>query len=102
MPANQSAGAPFQTLMGRPIFFSEKVPTLDTVGDIGLYDLTQYAIGMRAQTSLMISPHVYFTSDELAFRLRVRVDGKSLWEDAVTPANGANTLSPFVVLATRA
>ena len=102
MPANAGAGAPFQTLMGRPILFSEKVPTLGTVGDIGLYDLTQYAIGMRAQVSLMISPHVYFTTDELAFRLRVRVDGKSLWEDAVTPANGANTLSPFVVLATRA
>lgn len=49
----------------------------------------------------MISPHAYFTSDELAFRLRVRVDGKSLWEDAVTPANGANTLSPFVALQTR-
>ena len=102
MPANHGAGAPFQTLMGRPILFSEKVPTLGTVGDIGLFDLSQYAIGMRAQVSLMISPHVYFTTDELAFRLRVRVDGKSLWEDAVTPANGANTLSPFVVLATRA
>ncbi len=48
--------------MGHPILFSEKVPTLGTVGDIGLYDLTHYAIGMWAQVSLMVSPHVYFTS----------------------------------------
>jgi len=67
-----------------------------------LYDLTQYAVGLRADIALMISPHAYFTSDELAFRLRVRVDGKSLWDSAITPAKGANTLSPFVTLQSRA
>ena len=101
MPANGAAGTPFASLFGRPLFFSEKVPTLGTKGDIGLYDLTQYAVGIRAEIALMISPHVYFSSDELAFRLRVRVDGKSLWDSAITPAKGANSLSPFVVLATR-
>ena len=101
MPAGGAAGTPFASLFGRPLFFSEKVPTLGTKGDIGLYDLTQYAVGIRAEIALMISPHVYFSSDELAFRLRVRVDGKSLWDSAITPAKGANTLSQFVTLATR-
>ncbi|HUG82555.1 MAG TPA: phage major capsid protein, partial [Bryobacterales bacterium] len=100
MPAN--GAAPSATLFGRPLLFSEKVPTLGTVGDLGLYDLTQYAIGLRAEVALMISPHAYFVSDELAFRLRVRIDGSSLWDAAVTPAKGSNTISPFVVLATRA
>jgi len=102
MPANGAAGTPFASLFGRPLLFSEKVPTLGTAGDVGLYDLSQYALGIRAEIALMISPHVYFSSDELAFRLRVRVDGKSLWDSAITPAKGANTLSPFVTLATRA
>ena len=101
MPANQAVGPPFQTLFGRPILFSEKTPTLGTAGDIILADLSQCAIRMRVDVSLTVSLHVYFTSDEFAFRLRVRVDGRGLRGSAVTPANGSNTLSPFVQLATR-
>ena len=49
----------------------------------------------------MISPHVRFTTDELSFRLRVRMDGQPLLSSAITPVNG-DTLSPFVTLAARA
>ncbi len=99
VPVFQPASQPAATMFGRPIFFTEKLPT---VGDILLVDPKQYAIGMRVGVSLLISPHVYFTTDELAFRLRTRVEGKSLWDKVLTPAEATETLSPFVQLATRA
>ena len=102
VPVFEPASQPAATLFGRPIFFTEKLPTLGTVGDILLVDPKQYAIGMRVGVSLLISPHVYFTTDELAFRLRTRVEGKSLWDKVLTPAEATETLSPFVQLATRA
>jgi len=88
------------TIFGRPVIFTEKVPVLGDQGDIVFADLTQYSIGMRAGISLAVSPHVRFTTDELSFRLRVRVDGQPLLASAITPSNG-DTLSPFVTLAAR-
>ena len=102
VPVFLPASQPAATLFGRPILFTEKLPKLGDAGDILLVDPKQYAIGMRVGVSLMISPHVYFTSDELAFRLRMRVDGKSLWDKALTPAEATETISPFVQLAARA
>ena len=97
----EPASQPTATLFGRPILFTEKLPTLGTQGDILLIDPMMSAVGLRAGITLVILPHLYFNSDELAFRLRVRVDGKSLWGKVLTPKNGA-TVSPFVQLATRA
>jgi HK97 family phage major capsid protein len=101
VPVFEPASQPAATLFGRPIIFTEKLPSLGTEGDIMLLDLSQYAVGLRADVKLMISPSVYFTTDELAFRLTMRIDGKSLWDRVLTPTNGP-TLSPFVALATRA
>jgi HK97 family phage major capsid protein len=39
-------GVPDQ-LMGRPIYFSDKLPAVGTLGDIGLYDFSYYMIGDR-------------------------------------------------------
>lgn len=39
---------------------------------------------------------------EQAFRAFYRVDGQAVPRAALTPFKGSNTLSPFVVLATRA
>jgi len=41
--------------------------------------------------------------DESVFRFTYRVNGQPTWDSVLAPANGAtNTLSPFVVLASRA
>ena len=103
LPANGLSGQPFGTLMGRPVLPIEYCSTLGTVGDIILADLSQYLLidkvgGVRQATSI----HVAFTTDEMAFRATYRVDGQPIWRSALTPANGSNTLSPFVTLATRA
>jgi len=105
LPANGISGSPYGSLMGRPVIPIEHASTLGTVGDIMLADLQQYLLidkggaggGIQAATSI----HVKFTYDETAFRFVYRVGGQPLWNAPLTPAKGANTQSPFVVLATR-
>ena len=87
-------------ILTRPVFFTEKVPTLGTVGDIGLYDFSKYAVGMRQDFSLDQSQHVGFSRDTAYFRGLLRVDGQPTWAEPYQPKNG-DTLSPFVTLATR-
>jgi HK97 family phage major capsid protein len=89
-------------LMGRPVLEVEYCSTLGTVGDIVLADLGEYLIGDPEQIAVQISEHVKFTNDESAFRFAMRVDGHPSWSAATTPLNGTATVSPFVVLATRA
>ena len=102
LPANGISGAPFGTLLGRPIVPIEYCATLGTVGDVILADLSQYVMiekgGLQAETSI----HVQFLTDETAYRFVYRVDGQPAWKDALTPFKGNSTLSPFVALATRA
>jgi HK97 family phage major capsid protein len=90
---------PPATLLGRPIYFTEKCKALGTAGDIILADLSYYLIGDRQKLTMATSQHVRFTTDETAWRFVERVDGQP-WVDAkFQPANGS-TLSPFVTLYT--
>ncbi len=86
------------TILGMPFIVTEKVPTLGTTGDIGLYDLSHYLIGDRQDLRVDTSIHARFTTDETAWRFVKRVDG-SAWEtSSFTPYNSGATLSPFVQL----
>ena len=98
MPFDQGmAKSPPATLLGRPIYFTEKCPAVGTAGDIILADPKYYIIGDRQALTVASSAHVRFTTDETAWRFVQRVDGQP-WVDAVfTPKNGS-TLSPFVAL----
>jgi len=87
-------------ILTRPVVFTEKVPTVGTKGDIGLYDFSQYIVGMRADFQLAKSMHAGFASDTSYYRGIIRVDGQPKLAAPITPLNGS-TLSPFVVLETR-
>jgi HK97 family phage major capsid protein len=101
MPPGGLSEAPYGRLKGRPVMPMEYCSTLGTIGDIILADLNQYAISDRGSIKAASSIHVQFLTDETAFRFIYEIDGQSLWSTALTPANGTNTLSPFVALATR-
>jgi len=101
MPAGGVSGAPYSTLMGRPIIFTEKMATLGDLYDIGLADFSQYLIGEKGGVDVATSIHVRFTTDETAFRFVMRYDGQPWWLATLTPKAGS-TLSPFVTLAERA
>jgi HK97 family phage major capsid protein len=100
MPANLVSNTPYRELMGRPLLWTEKVPTLGTAGDIAFVDLSQYFIGDRSggQPQIASSIHLKFDYDQTSLRFILRYDGQPAWKNALTPANGSNTLSPFIVL----
>ncbi len=103
MPANGVAGTPFGSLMGRPLFLTEKMQALSTAGDIGLGDFSQYLIAQKSGGGLQTatSMHYHFNYDEQTFRFVLRYDGQPWWLSDLTPKRGANTLSPFIILAGR-
>ena len=94
--------APYGSLLGRPVLFVEHASALGDAGDLLFVDLSQYLVinkgGLRADQSM----HVKFDTDEMAFRFVLRTNGQPMWEQALTPYKGADTLSPFVALAARA
>ncbi len=100
IPVMSESNGEFKILT-RPVLFTEKTEPLGDQGDIVLADLSQYVCGIRAGMSFDTSPHVYFTTDELAARLIERHDGQSLWGEALTLEDGSTTVSPFVTLAER-
>lgn len=89
------------TLMGRPIFYSEFAQTLGTTGDLILGNWSQYLEGTLQGVDVQESIHVRFVSNERTFRATVRNDGQPWWKSALTPKKSTVTLSPFVALATR-
>jgi len=99
LPATTEGG--FDTLVGRPIFYSEHCKALGTVGDIILIVGSEYFDATYQGLQQDESMHVRFLARERCFRFYLRDDGQPWWKSVLTPKNG-DTLSPFVVLATRA
>jgi HK97 family phage major capsid protein len=96
-----SAGPPM-SILGRPIFFTEKVPSVGSAGDINFVDLGYYLVGDRQTMSADTSPHYKFANDQTAMRFIQRVDGQPWIQSAITPHQGSNSLTPFVKIAVRA
>ena len=90
-------------LMGRPVIFVEYTKKVGTVGDIILWDPASYALAEKAGGGVRTasSIHVRFLTDEMTFRAIYRVDGQPTWDQALTPFDAGNTLSPIVTLAVR-
>ena len=101
IPVMSKGKAGFEILT-RPVIFTEKTEVLGDKGDVMLCDFGQYVVGLREELRLEYSPHVYFTTDQIAARLVARHDGMPLWDKALTLEDGATTVSPFVTLAERA
>jgi HK97 family phage major capsid protein len=101
LPGGQLRDQPYSTLMGKPIHFIEQASSVGTVGDLMLLDLSQYITIKKGGMKVASSIHVLFTTDEMAFRFILRLDGQPAWHSALTPYKGTNTLSPFVTVATR-
>jgi HK97 family phage major capsid protein len=93
----QGANGKF-SMLSKEVIFTEKVPALGSKGDLGLYDFSQYVVGLRKEVRLDKSEHLYFDSDRVAYRAILRADGQVLWNEALTLADGSSQVSPFVVL----
>lgn len=95
------AGPPMR-ILGLPVLFTEKMPTLGDAGDIVLADMSHYLIGDRQAIQADTSPHYRFQTDMTSMRFISRLDGRPWLQSAITPKTGSNTLSPFVRIAARA
>lgn len=99
---NNGVQGPPMSILGRPVIFTEKVPSVGTRGDINFVDLGYYLLGDRQAMVSTSSPHYKFQNDMTAYRVIERVDGRGWIQSAITPnSNSSNTLSPFVGIATR-
>ncbi|MGE4442532.1 MAG: phage major capsid protein [Desulfomicrobium sp.] len=92
---------PFGALFSLPIVPVEFCETLGNLGDIVLADWSEYLLITKGGVEEAESIHVKFLTDETAFRFVMRNNGQPLHDQPITPLNGSNTLSPFVMLAAR-
>lgn len=100
LPPSGASKEPYATLMGRPVIPIEQASTVGDVGDVILADMSQYCL-IDKPAKMDSSIHVRFVYDEQAFRFTYRCDGAPLWSTPLTPAQGTNTVSPFVTLEAR-
>jgi HK97 family phage major capsid protein len=90
---------PQMVLFGIPVAVSEKLPSLNTLGDVLLLDLRHYLVGDRQQIEIAYSEHVAFLNNQGVWRFVARLDGQPWLRSAVTLSDASTTLSPFVGLA---
>lgn len=91
----------YATLQGRPVIPTEYNASFGGVGDIILFDPTQYLAIDKGPTQTASSIHVRFVYDETVFRFVYRFNGQPKWRTPRTPYKGSNSQSPFVTLAAR-
>lgn len=102
IPPGGLSAAPYGTMYGRPMIPVEFCQPLGTEGDLILWSPSQYLMATKGGIQTATSMHLYFDSNQMAFRFIIRVDGKPWWISALTPKSGGVTQGPTVTLATRA
>jgi HK97 family phage major capsid protein len=93
-----AAGSGPTTLLGFPINWTEKLPALNTEGDVTLADFGFYLLGDRQQVTVDIDTSFKFKTNQTAFRIIEAIDGQSWLGASITLADGSTTVSPFVLL----
>lgn len=104
LPNQSIDGAPYGTLWNRPVFpMLGSMSALGDKGDIIAADLSYYyAILKVSGIKQSISTHVYFETDETAFKFTFRVGGQCPFKSPVETQKGAYQMSGFTYLEDRA
>ncbi len=89
---------PRMVLFGIPVETTEKLPALNTLGEVLLLDLQHYLVGDRQQVEIAFSEHVKFLTNQGTWRFVSRSDGQPWIREKVTLSDATSTLSPFVAL----
>jgi HK97 family phage major capsid protein len=100
-PVGSPADAPWGYILNRPVLPVEYTQAEGTVGDIIVFDPTQYLLVDNGGPDAAMSIHVAWLTDEQVFRFTYRVDGQLSWNDVLTPFQGSTTLAPVVTLGAR-
>lgn len=84
-------------LNGRPLYITEKLPSIGNTGDVLLADFSRYVVGNRMDTQIDVSPHYKFQNNQLTWRVIARKDAKPWLNQPIVDAQGWS-LSPFICL----
>lgn len=86
------------TLLGYPVFFTDKLPRIGTTGDLVLADMGYYMFGDRQAATLDASAEANFRRNRTAYRLIHRHDGAPWMNAPLTLADTVTQVSPFILL----
>lgn len=100
IPAMTSKDGSYE-LLTRPVIFTDLCRPVGDAGDLMLCDLSQFTIGLRAGMAVDRSNDVGFSKNRTTFRLLLRFDGNSGWDQPYQPEFSAPTQSPFIQLEAR-
>jgi HK97 family phage major capsid protein len=95
-----AAGRP-PTLLGMPVFFTEKLPRVGTAGDVLLADWHYYLLGDRQATTIESTKFDRWQYDQTSWRVVHRVDGQPWLSTPLTYQDGVTQTSPFVILGSK-
>jgi HK97 family phage major capsid protein len=102
LPSNIT-GTLYGTLLGKELVPCEQCSAPGTVGDIVLANFSQYGALAEGGERSDMSTHVYFLTDETAFRFINYMGGKPLRHGPITPKRGSNgfKFADFITLGAR-
>lgn len=102
LPEGGLSGQGYQTIMGRPVIFTDHCAAAGQKGSFNLWDLNQYMLLKKGSVKEAWSMHVAFLTDQHAFRMTFRCNGAPKVDNPIKLKNSNLTRSPFVTLGARA
>lgn len=99
MPEGGLSDSPYQRILGRPVIYTDSCAALGSKGDIQLDDLSKYTLLKKGGVRQDWSMHVEFLTDQMAFRVILRVSGTPDLTQAVKIRNSETKRSAFIALA---
>lgn len=102
LPEGGLRGAMNQTILGRPVVYSDQCPAQGSKGDLMLLDMNQYVLLRKGAARRDWSMHVAFLTDQQCFRFVLRCNGAPKVDKPLKIKNSSKTRSPFVALGARA
>lgn len=98
MPEGGLADTPYQRILGRPVIYDDNCSALGSKGDVNLWDLKQYMLIKKGSTRQDWSMHVEFLTDQMCYRMILRVNGAPKTNKKIKLKNTQLERSAFVTL----
>ena len=98
MPEGGLADAPYQRILGRPVIYDDNCAAIGSKGDVMLVDLSRYILVKKGTARQDWSMHVEFLTDQMCFRMVLRVNGAPDTTKKIKLKNTQLERSPFVTL----
>jgi len=86
------------SILGIPVRFTGRTPTLGLAGDVMLCNFEYYLIKNGSGPFVAASEHVYFTKNKTVVKAFYNVDGQPWLNNPLILRDGVTEVSPFVVL----